>query len=335
MKKTFAILSILGLCIGLVGCKNTSSNSNVDSIKLLKDNGYNLIYEPSTISNADLCVYIFNNDHSIRYRYLEKENWEDFDYFSIQYDNEEVYSGLSYDLEKDNFGDKEVVASFEKELKKIGTNFENFIKSLETLNKNYEKECEKIISISASYNGETTAGTVIENTIDSRIGIDVVGTTDSGVQMDLHNYSIENPSELNADQTSIYKIKYFDLSCELPITCTTISEGTYKSQCQSITYEELARNGDNHKGEKLKFTGKVLQVMDILGGEGTQIRIATKGSYDDVVLIGYIYKEGQGRYLEKDSVTVYGECNGLVTYEAVSGANITIPSCSAEYIDIN
>ena len=85
----------------------------------------------------------------------------------------------------------------------------------------------------------------------------------------------------------------------------------YKSQCHSIGYNELARNGNKHKGELMKFTGRIIQINDISGGKGAQMRIATKGNYENVILVGYIYKDNQSRFLEKDKVTVYGECNGL------------------------
>ena len=66
-----------------------------------------------------------------------------------------------------------------------------------------------------------------------------------------------------------------------------------------------------------------------------QMRIATKGNYENVILVGYIYKDNQSRFLEKDKVIVYGECNGLYTYTSTMGAHITVPSCNAEYIDMN
>lgn len=332
MKKIFKSLLILLLCFGFVGCSKEKNTKN-DSIKLLKDNGYNFIYEP--VINDIIHIYIVN-DNDI-YREIEYCYQKNNDTFSLTYTdyNKDIFSEtiLGFDGKVEN---NEMLSEFEAELKNNNTNYDSFIASLKKLNKNYEKTCEKIITISATYTGPTVAGTLISEKADGRYyNFDVIGKTESGYELNIFDWIITNPSELIADQTSIFNVTYKGLNCDLPIACTTVSEEIYKSQCQSYQYEELARNGDNHKGEKIKFSGKILQVMDISGGKGAQIRLATKGNYDDVVLIGYVYKEGQGRYLENDNVTVYGECNGLYTYEAVSGANVTVPSCNAEYIDMN
>lgn len=51
--------------------------------------------------------------------------------------------------------------------------------------------------------------------------------------------------------------------------------------------------------------------------------------------MSYELPEGAPRILENDIVTFYGICEGTYTYESVLGSNITIPSVSALYMDIN
>lgn len=123
-----------------------------------------------------------------------------------------------------------------------------------------------------------------------------------------------------------------------------LSPQDYKAKCQKISYENLARNPDNYKGQYIKFYGQVLQVQNqtVLGYDLGQVvlRVATKSSsygnwYDDVVYVNYTKKEGEGNILEDDFVTLYGTYEGTYTYETVMGAAVTIPSMDAEYIDIS
>ncbi len=54
---------------------------------------------------------------------------------------------------------------------------------------------------------------------------------------------------------------------------------------ETPAYTDVARNPDSFMGEKISFTGKVLQVIE--GDSETDLRIATDGGYDDVVFVGF------------------------------------------------
>ena len=98
-----------------------------------------------------------------------------------------------------------------------------------------------------------------------------------------------------------------------------------------ITFDQIARNPDDYEGEKVKFTGKVIQVME---GDGeTQIRIAVNDNYDTVVYGAFDSSIVKSRILEDDMVTVRGLSTGLLTYESSMGGNITIPSILIFEID--
>lgn len=98
-----------------------------------------------------------------------------------------------------------------------------------------------------------------------------------------------------------------------------------------ITYDQLARTPDDYIGEKIKFYGKVIQVLE---GSGTvAIRMATSGNYDNVIIGSYSSDIVSSRVLEDDRITIYGLSNGLYSYEATGGATITIPSVLIEKID--
>lgn len=107
------------------------------------------------------------------------------------------------------------------------------------------------------------------------------------------------------------------------------SKGEYDS---GYTYDQLARNPDTYKGQKIKFTGKVLQAE--ASDSTCYARIAMNSSYDTVIFVTYDASLLGYRLLEDDQVTVYGTSYGVYSYEAVSGATITIPWIHADIIEM-
>lgn len=104
------------------------------------------------------------------------------------------------------------------------------------------------------------------------------------------------------------------------------------SRYEKMNYKAVARDPDAYVAKLITFTGKVVQVME---GDGeTQYRIASKGSYDDVVYVTYTRPEGASRILDDDKVTVYGLCLGVVSYQSTMGGKITIPACMATRIEL-
>lgn len=99
-----------------------------------------------------------------------------------------------------------------------------------------------------------------------------------------------------------------------------------------IRYKDLARNPENYVGKKIKFQGKVAQVME---GDGeVQIRLAVGGSYDDIIYCVYDSSIVSSRVLEGDYITVMGVSTDLLTYTSTMGGEITIPSMLVEKIDM-
>ena len=106
---------------------------------------------------------------------------------------------------------------------------------------------------------------------------------------------------------------------------------------QSLDYKAISRDPDTYEGNLYKFDGKILQVMEETQNDGTTfvtLRVATKGGYDDVVLVGYVRNPGEARVLEDDRVTIYGTSQGLYTYETVMGAEMTIPLIMADSVTV-
>lgn len=108
---------------------------------------------------------------------------------------------------------------------------------------------------------------------------------------------------------------------------------TYKK----LDFKKLSRDPDVYSGEYYSFTGKVIQVLESTNWDGTtsiQMRIATKSWYDDVVMVTYTRKKGESRILEDDKVTVYGQFDGLLTYAAIMGNEVTVPLFVGEQVTV-
>lgn len=98
-----------------------------------------------------------------------------------------------------------------------------------------------------------------------------------------------------------------------------------------ITYDQLARNPDNYVGQKVKFTGEVVQVLE--GGGAVNLRFAVNADYDKMVYVKYQSNIVSSRVLENDTITIYGVSQGLYSYTSTMGATITIPEVSVDKID--
>lgn len=100
-----------------------------------------------------------------------------------------------------------------------------------------------------------------------------------------------------------------------------------------ITYQELARTPDDYMGEKIKFSGKVIQLIE--GTDEIQLRFAVNDDYDQMLYLAYSPNIVEQRVLEDDYLTIYGTSFGTISYESTLGGNITIPAALVDKIDFN
>jgi hypothetical protein len=105
---------------------------------------------------------------------------------------------------------------------------------------------------------------------------------------------------------------------------------TIGSGYRTIPYDDLMRNADLYTGSKVTYNGEVIQVTQ--HDDGTfmlRIDVTNKGAYwSDTIWVEYTGP----RVLEKDLVTLTGTFDGLTTYRAVLGNDITIPKVTADAI---
>lgn len=139
---------------------------------------------------------------------------------------------------------------------------------------------------------------------------------------------VENYETLTAAETKIEELRAAQSAEE--------KAQAYKASCQGgCAYSELARDPDSYVGKQVKFTGKVIQVTEGLGITAMRVNV-TQGRYtwSDTMYVTYIPASGEGRILEDDIITFYGEMQPLKTYTTVLGASVTIPAVNAKYIDV-
>ena len=110
------------------------------------------------------------------------------------------------------------------------------------------------------------------------------------------------------------------------------AEGAKNEYGSNYTYDQLARNPDTYIGSKIKINGKVLQTGE--DGDLCYARIAMNSNYDTVVFVIYEKDLLGYKLLDDDIVTVYGTSLGEYSYEAVSGATITIPCLNGDIIEM-
>lgn len=99
-----------------------------------------------------------------------------------------------------------------------------------------------------------------------------------------------------------------------------------------ITFENLARDPDEYEGRKVKFSGRVVQVID----GGTQVwRVAVDEDYGQMIMCVYTPIEGESRILEDDYITLYGVSQGLQSYTSTFGGEITLPLVTVDQVELN
>ena len=111
----------------------------------------------------------------------------------------------------------------------------------------------------------------------------------------------------------------------------------YKSNCQSLNYDEIARNPENYKYKNMTFTGKVIQVQEGFFDGVTLLINVTKGEYgfyEDTIYCTYTYSEGEDKILEGDIIKIYGECQGDTSYLSVLGQKINVPKIQVKYVEL-
>ena len=115
-------------------------------------------------------------------------------------------------------------------------------------------------------------------------------------------------------------------------------ETNFKTECKEYTFEQLARNPENVKGQKVKLSGEVIQTAESSWSNAIDLRInITKneyGYYSDTIYATYTLPEGNDKVLENDIVTIWGTSEGDYSYTSVLGSKVTLPRINISYLQI-
>lgn len=147
-----------------------------------------------------------------------------------------------------------------------------------------------VVSIEASYEGDDSAGVVLD---DKNEGFIVIGTREDGEEIKLSRWKIDNPKTLVADETESVVIAYGELTDTIEVKCSTSAvkeliveytgdreEGTIVTKDSSgLKVTALCKNGDKKdvtdacelvKEVKFKANGSVdieVKYLDPVSGE--------------------------------------------------------------------
>lgn len=117
-----------------------------------------------------------------------------------------------------------------------------------------------------------------------------------------------------------------------------ISPEQYKSECIDVSYDDLARKPDEYEGQKVKFRGKIMQVVKDSESITSEYLISvTEGEYglwNNNVFVKLRPDNKENKFLGDDIVTFYGESAGEHKYTSVLGQSISIPCVKAVYMEI-
>lgn len=106
-----------------------------------------------------------------------------------------------------------------------------------------------------------------------------------------------------------------------------------ESYDSGITYEQLTRTPKDYMYHMVKFSGKVVQVME--DDKETHIRLAVNGDSNNIILGSYHSNISKVRILENDNVTIEGFSIGIESYTSTAGKQINIPGVSIDKIELN
>ena len=332
LKRVLAALVVIIAIIVVIGMINNATKPDLsEEGKMTKHTIHSMNYEvPDTWAEE-------SNNETLQ-RYIMKEDDEIVGVLDIEYKGESDLNGdAAYDDSHNmadvsdliegasgNYQDVEAGTShFEVSVYAVEGEVKGESEILSLVADSFDvdgyKNPRKLEKVSVKYDGETKAGTVIN---ESNSGLTVVAKYDTGASTGTMTpeYSVD-PVTLKAGETSTVKVDVEGKTYKVDVTCSTMTKAQFKAKCKHMNYKNQLRK--ESKGAYITFSGKVLQDC----GDG-MFRISGDGDYGDVYMV-----VTDANIVEDDHVTVYGITSGIYEYETVMGANQKVPSVVAKYVD--
>lgn len=148
------------------------------------------------------------------------------------------------------------------------------------------------------------------------------------------NSSHSSQSASDTQSVSVSSEEQNEQTADLQTAETLDKKTQYISQCETVSYEDVARTPDNYKNKKIIVSGEVIQVQEGLFNS-VVMRVGSNGAYDDIWYVTYTKTKDEANILENDKIVIYGECTGTETYTTVLGSSVTIPSVEMVYYELN
>ncbi len=137
-------------------------------------------------------------------------------------------------------------------------------------------------------------------------------------------------------------LKFYDLNGQIMDTNLQKLEEdhikNYKASAKNLNYKDVLRYPDNYKGQRAYWFGEIAQVVTNSTLKQYRVNVSCEKytyindySCPDTIYVSYL---GEGSFIEDDMVKMWGIMDGTVTYTAVLGNSITIPSFNALYIEL-
>lgn len=134
----------------------------------------------------------------------------------------------------------------------------------------------------------------------------------------------------------------FVLSISL-VSCTatgTVEEGElserdeWMNSCTEVDYDTLAHNVNNMKGQRVKITGKIFQVVDNAFSKAYMFDMRNPYDLNNMNFMQHVYVSASknSNLIENDQITIYGTVEGTQTYTTVLGAQRTVPKVKMKYV---
>lgn len=111
-------------------------------------------------------------------------------------------------------------------------------------------------------------------------------------------------------------------------------EDSWQGEYAKVDYDTLAHNASNMKGQRVKITGKIFQVVELPFSKAYMFDMRNPYDYNNTNYMQHVYvtDSKKSNLIVNDEVTIYGVVKGTQTYTTVLGAQRTIPKIEAERI---
>lgn len=104
-----------------------------------------------------------------------------------------------------------------------------------------------------------------------------------------------------------------------------LAKNELKEQAEKVAYKEYAKYPADYEGKLLYAYGRVYWINEYENGQ-IEGAVYLNGRYNDMLYFTYWLPKTEARILENEKVEIWGIFDGLYTYEAVSGQQVTLPA---------